>query len=127
MAEDLHLGLEIVHGATVRESDGLAMSSRNVYMTPEQRAQAPIIRKALTHAKTLVDGGECASNTILAAVREMLAGAPEGRIDYVDLRALPNLEEAKEYPAGPHLLAVAVYFGKSRLIDNQVLSFAIPN
>jgi pantoate--beta-alanine ligase len=127
MAKDLHLDVEIVGGPTVREADGLAMSSRNVYMTAEERTQAPIIQQALQRAKSLADSGERSRDGILAAVREMISTKPAGRIDYIELRRLPNLEEADESPAGPHLLAVAVFFGKSRLLDNQVLDFVKPN
>ncbi|MDP8225087.1 MAG: pantoate--beta-alanine ligase [Candidatus Lernaella stagnicola] len=127
MVRDLHMDVEIVPGPTLRDPDGLAMSSRNVYMTPEERHQAPIIQQTLQRAKILVDSGERSRDGILAAVREMISTAPAGRIDYIELRRLPNLEEAEESPAGRHLLAVAVYFGKSRLIDNQILEFVKPN
>jgi len=125
MVADLNLPVEIVAGPTVREADGLAMSSRNVYLTASERAEAPIIQRTLAEARALVAAGETRRDTVLALVRERLAGASLGRVDYVDLRKIPNLEAADEFPTGRHLLAVAVFFGRARLIDNQVLDFAI--
>ena len=124
LVTDLNLPVEIVPGPTLREPDGLAMSSRNVYMTPEQRAQAPVVQQALRAAKAAVDAGQTSRDALLDAFRAKIATAPEGRIDYVQLRKIPNLEEAQEQPVGRYLLAAAVHFGRSRLIDNQILDFA---
>jgi pantoate--beta-alanine ligase len=121
MVTDLDLDVEIVAGATVREPDGLAMSSRNKYLTPEQRVQAVALRRSLDCALQLVQNGERRRDAILAAVRGEIGRAPLGRIDYAEIRDLPDLTEAPDTLVGDHLLALAVFFGQTRLIDNQVL------
>jgi pantoate--beta-alanine ligase len=126
LVADLNMDLQIVHGLTAREHDGLAMSSRNKYLSPEERAQAPVLQRALHRARLLADGGERRRDALLAAVRDELATAPLGRIDYAELRRLPDLAEAPETLNGEHLLALAVFFGRTRLIDNHVLHVAEP-
>lgn len=121
MVRDLNFDIEIVHGETYREPDGLAMSSRNVYMTQEERKQAPVIYKCLKEAEKMVTQGERDSGTILAKIREKLDNVSLGKIDYIEIRSLPELEEVEGGLNGPTLLAMAVQFGKSRLIDNIVL------
>jgi pantoate--beta-alanine ligase len=123
MVADLNMDLEIVHGPTVREADGLAMSSRNKHLTPDQRRQAPALMRSLRRARDLAAGGERDRDKLLGAVRAVLAEAPLGRIDYVEMRELPNLSPAPARPAGECLLALAVFFGATRLIDNHVLQF----
>lgn len=123
MVRDLNLPVEIVPSPTIREADGLAMSSRNIYLTPAERAQAPVLNKTLQQARQMVAEGETDRDKILTKVRHKIEKANLGRIDYVDLRKIPNLEAAAAQPAGPHLLALAVFFGKARLIDNTVLEF----
>lgn len=118
LVRDLDFDIKIIRGETGREPDGLAMSSRNVYMTKEERAQAPIIYKCLKTAKKMASEGERDSGTILAKVREMLDDVPLGVVDYLEIRSLPELEEVEREINGPTLLAIAVQFGKSRLIDN---------
>lgn len=117
MVRDLDLPIEIIAGPTIREVDGLALSSRNQYLNPEERAQAPIIRAALLEA-TRTKGKSAAE--VLVAVRQKIESAPLPRIDYAeivgadDLQPRPNIQP-------PSLLAVAVFFGKTRLIDNILL------
>jgi len=125
MVKDLNMDLEIIGSPTVREADGLAMSSRNVYLTPEQRAQAPALIEALGHAEKMVAAGHRDRDEVLAEVRRIIESRPDARIDYVELRTLPDLADADAKPAGPHLLALAVFFGKTRLIDNTVLEFGL--
>lgn len=120
MVEDLNMSLEIVAVPTVRESDGLAMSSRNVYLSAEQRKAALVLSQSLKAAREAVAGGQRDAGEILRLVREMISGQPLASIDYVELRALPNLEPV-EIINGPVLLALAVKFDRTRLIDNAVL------
>lgn len=125
MTRDLDLGIDIVVCPTVREADGLAMSSRNVYLTPEERAQAPMLRRALVAAEEAVAAGERRAAAIMARVREVLAQATLGRIDYVDVVDTDLLQPVEEIGAEA-LLALAVYFGKTRLIDNTILRPGAP-
>lgn len=120
MAEDLNMPLEIVAVPTVREADGLAMSSRNIYLSAEQRKAALVLSQSLEAAREAVAGGQRDADKILRLVREMISGQPLASIDYVELRALPNLEPV-QFINGPVLLALAVKFDKTRLIDNAVL------
>jgi len=120
MARDLNLGVEIVPCAIVREADGLALSSRNVYLTPEQRQQAVALSRALQAAEALVAGGERRTEAIEAAVRQVLAEAPLGEVDYVALVDAEGLTPVESVESAV-LLALAVRFGRTRLIDNTVL------
>ncbi len=120
MTRDLDLGVDIVVCPTVREADGLAMSSRNVYLTPEQRVQAPTLRRALLAAEEMVAAGERRAAAILARVEEVLAEATLGRIDYVEI-VDTDLLQGVEAVDGESLLALAVFFGTTRLIDNTLL------
>jgi pantoate--beta-alanine ligase len=120
MVEDLNMETEIITVPTVRESDGLAMSSRNSYLRTEERKAAPVLYRGLTAAQAAFDRGERDPERLCKIVVGMLAREPLARVDYVEIRSIPNLE-----PVGiitrPVLLAAAVYFSKTRLIDNIVL------
>jgi pantoate--beta-alanine ligase len=117
MVRDLNFDVEIVAVPTVREDDGLAYSSRNQYLTEAERKQAPMLRAALLEAAKLARAGETSPARITGAVRERIGQAPLARIDYVDLVDAENLQSRKT--AEPNsLLALAVFFGKTRLIDN---------
>ncbi|NLE74206.1 MAG: pantoate--beta-alanine ligase [Actinobacteria bacterium] len=120
MTQDLDMGVDIVVCPTIREADGLAMSSRNVYLTPEQRTQAPLLRRALMAAEEMVATGERRVATIRARVEEVLAAATLGRIDYVEIVNTQTLQGVEEI-GSESLLALAVFFGKTRLIDNTIL------
>jgi pantoate--beta-alanine ligase len=112
MVRDLDVPVEIVSGPTVREADGLAMSSRNTRLTPEQRADAPRIHKALSGAARLgtADG-------ILASAREMIEASPLTRIDYLSLVDAETLQPVTTLDR-PAVLATAVFYGDVRLIDH---------
>jgi pantoate--beta-alanine ligase len=114
MVSDLNFPIEIVAVPTVREADGLACSSRNAYLNPEERKQAPVLRKALLAAKEL---GQKTAQEVAQLVRKIISEAPLARIDYVEVVDAKTLQ-----PAGAvkpdSVVAVAVYFGKTRLIDN---------
>jgi len=109
--------VEIVAVPTVRESDGLAFSSRNRYLTPEERKQAPTIRAALLKAADLVREGETSGERIVATVSDLIRMAPNARIDYVGLVDADTLKSL-DLVRPNSMLAVAVFFGKTRLIDN---------
>jgi pantoate--beta-alanine ligase len=117
MVRDLNFKVDIVGVPTVREEDGLALSSRNQYLSAEERKQASVLRAALLHAAGLARSGETSSARILSAVRTMIEQAPLARIDYVDLVDAENLQP-REVADRNSRLALAVFFGKTRLIDN---------
>jgi len=117
LVRDLDFAVEIIGAPTVREPDGLASSSRNRYLSAEERAQAPVIRAALLEAAELVKGGNTSDATILAAARARIATARSARIDYVELVDAETLEP-QDTASSTSLLAAAVYFGQTRLIDN---------
>ncbi len=120
MVEDLNMPVEIVAVPTVREEDGLAMSSRNVYLSPDQRAEAPVLYRSLQEAARVAAGGERDARRLVEMVRDRLSRVNGASIDYVEIRSLPDLKETERLDS-PALLALAVRFGKTRLIDNIVL------
>jgi len=109
---------------TVREADGLAMSSRNAYLSPADRQAAPILYEALKSAQTLSKLGEKRSEMLLAEVNRRLAEAPEVKAQYVELRDAETLEELGATVDRPAVLALAAYIGGTRLIDNIIISVA---
>ena len=117
MVRDLNYKIDIVAVPTVREEDGLACSSRNVYLNVEERKQAAVLRKALLAAK---DSGKRSSKETVDLARKMIDDAPLARIDYVDLVDAETLQPI-EFVKPNSLLALAVYLGKTRLIDNILL------
>jgi pantoate--beta-alanine ligase len=114
MVRDLDFPIEIIGAPIVREEDGLACSSRNQYLNPEERKQAPILRKALITAR---DSKEESGKAIVDLVREKIETAPLAKIDYVDLVDAESMEPV-EVVRPNSLLACAVFFSKTRLIDN---------
>ncbi len=124
MAQDLNMKVHIIGHPIVREPDGLAMSSRNVYLNPEQRQKALRLSRSLNEAAQLVEAGERSVEVILQRVRQIIDEDGESggvRIDYAELRHPETLEEAQSLD-GPTLLALAVFIGPTRLIDNRVLN-----
>lgn len=121
MVRDLAVPVEIVRGPIVREPDGLALSSRNVYLSAEDRAAAPLIYASLQAAKAAFEDQRDVSS--LAAIgRQVLEREPRIQVQYWDVRSLDGLEAIEGVPAGSVLLAVAAYLGTTRLIDNIVLT-----
>jgi pantoate--beta-alanine ligase len=116
MVRDLDLAVEIVAGPTVREADGLAMSSRNAYLTPEQRARAPAMHRAITQVAARMRNGETPSEATDTARRE-LREAGFDRIDYVEVRDAETLRPAPDARRPLRVLAAA-WLGSTRLIDN---------
>ena len=117
LVRDLNFPVEILAGPTIRESDGLAMSSRNAYLSPEERAQAPIIRKALEHAAATIKQGSIDESIRL--LRKMIESTPLARIDYIEIVDAETMQPIQDLEQGrPARIAAAVFFGKPRLIDN---------
>ena len=117
MVRDLDFAIEIIGVPTVREPDGLAFSSRNQYLSAEERRQAPMLRAALLAAGEAFRGGERSAARLVAEISRQIGAAPAARIDYVEAVDAESLQ-AQEVAGANTLLAVAVYFGKTRLIDN---------
>jgi len=120
MVRDLNFDMEIVVAPTVREKDGLAMSSRNVYLSPEERQDALALHQSLELAEGLIRKGEKNSQTVVQAMRKIIENKKQTRIDYISvvnpdsLEPLPTVGEKA-------LIALAVFVGKTRLIDNAVV------
>ena len=121
MVRDLRFPVEIVSGPTAREADGLARSSRNQYLTAEQRPQAVCLRRALDEAERLFAAGERDSNNLVAAMRAVVGRAPAAKIDYIEIVDDETLQPLAGPIARPALAALAVWVGTPRLIDNAVL------
>jgi len=120
MVQDLNMPLEIVTVPTVREADGLAMSSRNVYLSPAERQGALVLSKSLGKACEAVAAGERDAAKIRQLVVDLIRSEPLAGIDYVEIYSYPDLEPVDTLN-GPALLALAVRFGQTRLIDNTIL------
>lgn len=121
LVRDLNIGVEVVVVPTVREPDGLALSSRNSYLTPEQRKAAPVIYRALTQGQELRRQGVAGGDELRSAVRLELEEEPLlEQIEYVSLADCETLEEL-DVLAGSAILSVAVKLGQTRLIDNLIL------
>lgn len=120
LVRDLDIPVTLHGMETVREVDGLAMSSRNRYLTPEERAQAPALRNALQKARVAWQSGITGAARLRQIIADHLANhAPLGRVDYIGLVDAQTLEEKAVLPAGQqHVIALAVFFGGARLIDN---------
>ncbi len=121
MADDLSYGIEIIGCPIVREEDGLAKSSRNTYLSNEERKAALILNKALSEGKKLINSGEKDADKIKATISDIINTEPLARIDYVEVVSWDTLEPIKEIN-GQVLAAVAVFIGKTRLIDNFIIS-----
>jgi pantoate--beta-alanine ligase len=118
MVRDLNVPVEMVTVETVREGDGLAKSSRNARLTPEQRAAAPAIYRGLAAAEKMFRGGESDADRLLAAARETIEAERELRVEYLEAREMEGLVEVAEAEPGNTLIAAAVWAGDVRLIDN---------
>jgi pantoate--beta-alanine ligase len=120
MISDLNLDVEIVRLPIVREPDGLAMSSRNTYLSPEERKAATVLYRALQHAQKRVAEGERKSKALIKEIREIIESEPLARIDYISITDMTELKELKTLK-GKCLIALAAYFGSTRLIDNIIV------
>ncbi|MBI2001613.1 MAG: pantoate--beta-alanine ligase [candidate division NC10 bacterium] len=120
LAADLNLGLEIVVSPTVREPDGLALSSRNVLLNQDERRQATVLYRALFQAQAAVRGGERDAGRVRAAIEAEIRGAPLAVLDYVGV-CDPDTLEPLVRVSGKAVAVVAASFGATRLIDNAIL------
>ena len=120
MVRDLNFDIEVVGAPTVRESGGLAMSSRNTYLTPDQRISALSLNKSLQNAQTLVENGLRDADKIIDTAAELIRSHPETEIDYITICDPETLDDMKTIDR-PALMALAVNIGKARLIDNMIL------
>ncbi|MEE8348949.1 MAG: pantoate--beta-alanine ligase, partial [Acidobacteriota bacterium] len=117
MVHDLNLQVDIVSVSIVRESDGLAMSSRNEYLEPEERERAPLLYRALQSVKEQIEAGETDSRTLLVKARQVLDNEPLIEVDYLDLVDPEEMQPVKEV-TGPVRVCGAIRIGSARLIDN---------
>lgn len=120
LVQDLNFDVEIVGHPIVREADGLAMSSRNIYLVPPERQAALCLSRSLRRAACMVDRGETSGRMITEAVLSVIQEEPLARVEYVTLCDSATLKPV-EAIRGSALLALAVWIGKTRLIDNQIL------
>ncbi|MCX6005939.1 MAG: pantoate--beta-alanine ligase [Chloroflexi bacterium] len=120
MVADLNMNLKIIVVPTVREKDGLAMSSRNTYLTAEERPSAPVLYKSLQLASGMYEKGERDARKIVAAMTQLISTVPAAKIDYIcvsDINTLQDVDTIK----GKVVISMAVKLGKPRLIDNIIL------
>ncbi len=121
MVKDLFFNLQMRIMPIVREADGLAKSSRNTYLSAEERQAGLILSKSLKHAQELFAAGERDPQQLVAATTALIKTEPMADIDYVEIYQMPDLNECQKPMQGENLLALAVRFGTTRLIDNTIL------
>jgi pantoate--beta-alanine ligase len=125
LVEDLNLPIEVVGVSTVREADGLAMSSRNAYLASDERQAATVLFRALTAAVEAVAGGELAASRARAAAADVIAAEPRANLEYVEVVRADDLAPVEQLADGvEHVIALAVRIGKTRLIDNATFTVA---
>ena len=117
MVRNLNMNLEVVGCPIIREPDGLAKSSRNTYLSPEERQAALVLSKAIFMGEKMIKDGETDGDKVLSAMKDLIAAEPLARIDYVEMVKWDSIEITHTVD-GPVLVAIAVYIGKTRLIDN---------
>lgn len=120
MSKDLNLSVDIVVMPIVREEDGLAMSSRNVYLNEEERKNATVLYKSLKEAEKMIKMGERDTEKVINRMREVIMSYPEALIDYIEIVDTEELNPVNPIK-GKVLIALAAYIGKARLIDNMIL------
>ncbi|WP_077213775.1 pantoate--beta-alanine ligase [Bacillus dakarensis] len=118
---DFNFPIELIPVDTVREEDGLAKSSRNVNLSPEERLEAPVLYESLLYAKRLVEEGERNTDLILSDMKKLIEEKSSGSIDYIEIFSFPELEPLPVIE-GKIIIALAVNFKKARLIDNIIIS-----
>ncbi len=122
MTKDMNFDVEVVIGPIVREPDGLAMSSRNVYLSPDERKQSVVLSASLRRAEEIIASGERTSSMITGEMLRMIAAQPSAMVDYVSIAQDLTLEEVSELRSGMTVLvSLAVRFGPTRLIDNTLV------
>lgn len=120
MVQDLNFPLTIVPVPTVREEDGVAMSSRNTYLNAEERQAAKVLSRSLQQAREMIAGGERDAARLQSAIQAVIAKEPLARLDYLSIADADTLQE-RERLDSPTVISMAVYIGKTRLIDNLFL------
>ncbi|MCR5586238.1 MAG: pantoate--beta-alanine ligase [Lachnospiraceae bacterium] len=120
MVSDLNFGLEIVGCPIIREEDGLAKSSRNTYLSPEERKAGLVLSRSLKHGKEAIEAGEKDATKVIGLITDEINKEPLAKIDYVEIVTWPDLKEVSTIE-GSVLCAMAVYIGKTRLIDNFII------
>jgi pantoate--beta-alanine ligase len=125
MVRDLSLGVEIVAGRTVREPDGLAMSSRNAYLSGEERRAATVLFRALQAGEAAIAGGERRGDEVRRVLREVVAGEPLARLEYAEVVDAEGFQPV-ETLAGRVVLPIAARIGRTRLIDNVQVAVGEP-
>ncbi len=120
MVKDLNFDVTIKIGKTIRERDGLAMSSRNIYLTEEERKDAVVLYEALRRARQMVKEGQKSARKIKSEMRKLISAKPTARLDYIHIVDTQDLA-AMERLRGEVLIAVACFFGRARLIDNIMM------
>ena len=119
LSRDLLFGVEIIGVPTVREPDGLALSSRNVYLSPDERAQAVVVSQAVVAARQRIEEGEQQVQGVVETMLRVIAQAPAAQVQYAEVVSTETLQPIIQIEPGQDVLAaVAVFFGKTRLIDN---------
>lgn len=122
MVHDLLLDIDVIGVPTVREPDGLAQSSRNAYLSPREREQAPVLYEAVEAARARIQEGEQHISALVEAMQNTLGQAPDARVQYAQVVDATTLQPIERVQPGQHVLAaVAVYFGDTRLIDNAFI------
>jgi pantoate--beta-alanine ligase len=120
MVQDLNMDVELVVCPIIRERDGLAMSSRNAYLSPEQRKQAQVLNRSLMRVQSMADLGENSAAALQEAGKQVIAEEPAARLDYFEIVDANTLDPVDDISKGA-LVAVAAHVGTTRLIDNLVL------
>ena len=120
LIEDFNFPVELRAVDTVREADGLAKSSRNVYLTDKEREEAPVLFKSLQSALQLLESGEKQVETLKQTIRKEIEQYTSGKVDYIEVYTYPELKTIKQ-AAGKIIIALAVQFSKARLIDNVIV------
>lgn len=122
LVTDFNFPLEIITVDTVREEDGLAKSSRNVYLTAQERVQAPILYQSLQKAVGMIHDGETVPDRLISSIEDMIRTETSGEIDYISILSYPQLEKVEQITENDIIIAIAVKFSKARLIDNIILT-----
>ena len=119
MVRDLNMNVQVVGCPIVREADGLAKSSRNAYLSAEERQAALVLSRAVALGQQLMQEGERSAAAVVGAMKELIEAEPAARIDYVEMVSWDGIQPVQQAD-GPVLVAMAVYIGKTRLIDNFI-------
>ena len=122
MVADLNMNVKVYGCPIVREEDGLAKSSRNSYLSAEERKAALCLSRSVFAAQDLIEGGERNADIVRTAVREIIEAEPLAQIDYIEVVDLDNMQPVDSLGESG-LVAIAVYIGKTRLIDNYLFDF----